>query len=136
MTDKRAAKCKLPTVPAVAQRLLDAVSDPCIGMQEIIGIVKLDTAIAARVLKTANSPLYGARQPINDVDRGVVWLGLQMVTRIALSVVAESRSIERHNAVELSRGACVTRGIQSETSSNTNVTNRPTSTRMVTIDVG
>jgi two-component system, cell cycle response regulator len=75
----------IPTIPAVAMRLLDAISDPEVPIPKLVDIIKADPGITAKLLKAANSPFYGGGRKIDSLDRAVVWLGKHAVSCLALS---------------------------------------------------
>ena len=75
----------LPTIPAVAIRLLEMLSDPGIPTSEIVTLVQADPAITAKILKAANSPFYSGGRKIDSLDRAVIWIGRHAVTCLALS---------------------------------------------------
>lgn len=84
VVDKRAL-IGIPTIPAVAMRLLNAISDPNVPIPKIVEIIKTDPGITAKLLKAANSPFYGGGAKIDSLDRAVVWLGKHAVSCLALS---------------------------------------------------
>ena len=75
----------LPTLPSVAIRLLDLSRDPDVDIDEVVDVVRQDPAIAARILKTTNSSLFGFRHEVTSLDRAVPLLGTTVVTSLALS---------------------------------------------------
>jgi len=78
------ASLALPTIPVVAFRLLDALSDPDTPVSTIVDIVKADPAITAKVLRAANSPYYFVGVKIESLDRAVVWVGRETIAGLAL----------------------------------------------------
>jgi len=78
------ASLNLPTIPAAAFRLLEAISDPGTQVSTIVDVIKADPAITAKVLKAANSPYYSVGVRIESLDRAVVWLGRETITSLAL----------------------------------------------------
>ena len=78
----------LPALPQVLVDLIDACSQQDASMSEIGTIVSRDPALAAKVLQLANSALFGTRYPIADTGQAVVFLGLDMLRNLAISVSA------------------------------------------------
>ncbi len=70
---------RLPTPPSIALRLLNA------DISEIVETVSADPAITVRILKAANSALYGLRSEVTTVERAVALMGRGAVASIALS---------------------------------------------------
>jgi two-component system cell cycle response regulator len=84
----------LPSLPAVAVRLLELTSDPDVAISEIAKLVQQDQALAAKVLKTVNSSFYGLMTPCGSIDRAMGYLGLNTVKSLVLgfSLVETTRN--------------------------------------------
>ena len=78
----------LPALPQVLVDLIDISSHQDTSMSEIAPVVNRDPALAAKVLQLANSALLGARYPIANISQAVVFLGLDMLRNLAISVSA------------------------------------------------
>ena len=76
---------QLPSLPAVALRIIDASKDPDITLHEVSSIISSDPAIAAKLLKIANSPLYSQRRSLNNLREALTLLGFNASFTIALS---------------------------------------------------
>ena len=76
---------QLPTLPAVALKLLELARSPDAEVREVIAIVRSDPAISARILKSTNSSFFGLKSPVTSIDRAVPLLGTTVVTSLALS---------------------------------------------------
>lgn len=74
----------LPSLPAVAVRLLELTSDPEVAISDIAKLVQQDQALAAKVLKTVNSSFYGLSSPCGSIDRAMGYLGLNTVKSLVL----------------------------------------------------
>jgi diguanylate cyclase (GGDEF)-like protein len=79
------ASSQLPTLPSVAVKLLELSRDPESEIKSVIDAIKSDPAISAKVLKAANSTLFGLSSKVTSVDRAVPLLGTTVVTSLALS---------------------------------------------------
>lgn len=75
---------RLPSLPAVAVRLLELTSDPDVAISDIAKLVQQDQALAAKVLKTVNSSFYGLSSPCGSIDRAMGYLGLNTVKSLVL----------------------------------------------------
>ncbi len=76
----------LPSLPNVAMQLMEmALSDEA-SIQRIAKVVEMDPAIAARVLKVANSPIYGRPNRVSSIRRAIVVLGLNPLRELVLAV--------------------------------------------------
>lgn len=87
---------RLPTIPAVAVRVIDLVQRPDVSLDELGAMIERDPALAARVLRMANSGFYGRPRSISRVRDAVLVLGLRTVKTLALgfTLVADLRARE------------------------------------------
>ncbi len=74
----------LPSLPAVAVRLLELTGNPDVAMSDIAKLVQQDQALAAKVLKTVNSSFYGLSTPCGSIGRAMGYLGLNTVKSLVL----------------------------------------------------
>lgn len=75
----------LPTLPSVAIKIIDLAGKADTSLTQINHYISLDPALAAKIIKTANSPLYKSRYPISNVSQATNILGTYGVITIALS---------------------------------------------------
>ena len=75
---------QLPTLPAVAVRVLELTSRRDVELGEIAKAVEHDPAIATRVLKTVNSSFYGLTQRVGSIRQALAYLGLETVKGLVL----------------------------------------------------
>jgi putative nucleotidyltransferase with HDIG domain len=66
-------------------RLLEINSNPEHSLQDVIDLVKLDSALTARTLRIVNSAAFNPLVPINSIDRAVFYLGEKMIVGIAVT---------------------------------------------------
>jgi putative nucleotidyltransferase with HDIG domain len=78
----------LPTLPAVLERIRQAMTDPFSSAGDIARIVSTDPSIASKLLQVANSAAYGFSRKIGDIKHAIALLGLRETYQIALSVGA------------------------------------------------
>jgi len=76
----------LPTIGAVAARVVRLAADPDMDFRAVGRIIEQDPALAARVLRVANSPYYGVPGRVGTVERAVALLGFSQIRNIALSL--------------------------------------------------
>ncbi len=76
---------RLPSLPAVAMRVVDLCRDDNASIKQLAEIVSHDPALATKLLKTINSSYYGLRHRITNVQQAVSLLGLNEVKMLALS---------------------------------------------------
>lgn len=75
---------RLPSLPATALRVLELAAKPDVSVAEISSVIANDPAIAARLLRYANSPFVAARREITNIPAAVVALGMRAVKVTAL----------------------------------------------------
>ena len=77
----------LPVVPEMAQRILALRANPNATVHDLANIVALDSALAAQVLRYANSALFGRRGSVNTLQDAILRvLGFETVMCLALGV--------------------------------------------------
>jgi|TARA_R110000782_G_scaffold57258_11_gene119663 HD-like signal output (HDOD) protein/GGDEF domain-containing protein len=74
----------LPSLPAVAVRVLELTGDPNVRMDELARTIQADQALAAKILRTVNSSFYGLRKRCTSIDKALVLLGLGPVKSLVL----------------------------------------------------
>jgi len=75
----------LPTLPTVYLALSEVMADPRSTARDISQIVSNDLASSSRVLRLANSALYGYPGQIDTLSRAVVVLGFDEVRNLVLA---------------------------------------------------
>jgi len=75
----------LPSIPAVLSQILACVDDPDTTASDLSDIVLQEQAIALKILRLANSPIYGQTRQIDDITTAVVVVGFQEVSQAAVS---------------------------------------------------
>ena len=79
----------LPTLPEVAIKVRDTLEDESMGLADVAKIVTTDTALSARLIQIANSPLLRASREIESVDAAITRMGANMVRNLVTSIVME-----------------------------------------------
>lgn len=75
----------LPTLPAVALKVLDLCQRENLDLPEIAKVIANDPALAAKMLKTVNSPAFALRQEVRTLSHAVALLGVNSVRTLVLS---------------------------------------------------
>ncbi len=74
----------LPSLPAVAVRVIELTSDPDVSILELAETIQNDQALAAKILRTVNSSFYGMREKVSSIHKSLILLGLSPVKCLAL----------------------------------------------------
>jgi HD-like signal output (HDOD) protein len=83
--DLNADQLVLPTLPQIAARISHAMQDPGLDANKLATLISADPAIAAKLLKAANSPRFGGKVQINTLSNAVARLGLNTTHELVLS---------------------------------------------------
>ncbi|MEE4136351.1 MAG: HDOD domain-containing protein, partial [Desulforhopalus sp.] len=75
----------LPTLPAVAARLLSLMAEEETSLGDIATLIAQDMGLATKIIRVVNSPLYSFSQEITTVQRAVPILGSNAVRSLVLS---------------------------------------------------
>ncbi len=73
-----------PSFPAVAGRVMAIARDPSADVNQLVGAVQRDAAIAQALLRVANSAVYAGGEPINSLRGAVQKLGMYSVIEIVM----------------------------------------------------
>jgi HD-like signal output (HDOD) protein len=77
---------RLPSLPDIAVRVQQVLEDPKAARTRVAQVIGADAALAARILRLANSAfLNPGSQPIVDLQQAVTRLGTQLVRCTAMS---------------------------------------------------
>lgn len=75
----------LPNLPRAALRVLNLCQDPQVEIPELRAAIEMDPALVARIVRVANSSLFGLSREISSVQQAVVILGLRTVKLTVLT---------------------------------------------------
>lgn len=76
----------LPMMPQLAADVMRAVEDPLSSADDIRHLIEQDPAIAARILKIANSAYYGFATEIESLSHAIAVTGMKTVKNLVLGV--------------------------------------------------
>ena len=76
----------LPTLPAVAMRVLDATANGESETSEIVSLISSDVSLTTRILQLVHRADLGVRGDVNTVDRAVMLLGFEAVRSAVLAI--------------------------------------------------
>jgi HD-like signal output (HDOD) protein len=75
----------LTSLPEVYLRVRNLVEDPRASLGDLVTVISTDPGLTARLLKVANSPLYGFGGRVATLSRAVAMLGMQQVHDLVLA---------------------------------------------------
>ncbi len=74
----------LPTLSAVALKIVALARQPDADIGELAGLLAKDPALAGKILRVANSPFYQQRRQSRNIRQAVLVLGLDATVTLAL----------------------------------------------------
>ncbi|MBM4111765.1 MAG: HDOD domain-containing protein [Phycisphaerae bacterium] len=78
------SEARLPSMPAVARRILSITESGHATIPEIAEVIELDQALVVRLLRTVNSSYYALPRPCANISQAATLLGLRAVRSIVL----------------------------------------------------
>jgi putative nucleotidyltransferase with HDIG domain len=87
----RAPEYEPPLLPSAALTLLELVRSPDTSARDVLDVLEHDPLVAGRVLRAAQSPVYGAMTPVRTLEQGISRLGMNTMTEIFFHVSMSSR---------------------------------------------
>lgn len=100
---ERAIKDVKP-IPQIAFKILALLRSETYQMGEISREIRLDQVLAAKVLALCNSPIYGAPEKIDSLDRALLFLGERRILQMALTVFLSGVFPSRVGGYSLCKG--------------------------------
>lgn len=91
----------LPTLPTIYAQLSEALDDEFVSNQRIAQIISSDQSSSFKILKVANSPLFGVQKKIESITQALLFLGHTEVKNIllALSIIKQFNSKGEPNSL-------------------------------------
>ncbi|MBI9017857.1 MAG: HDOD domain-containing protein [Phycisphaerae bacterium] len=80
----RLKEARVPTLPMVAQKLLELCQDEDANFATFAKVIESDQGLTSRIMCVANSAFYGLRIKATTLERAITALGLKQVRTIAL----------------------------------------------------
>jgi len=76
---------RVPPYPAVAVRVQEALARSDVGLAEVAQLVGADAALAAAILRCANSAFYGRGPPVTELLTAITRVGATEVLRLLIA---------------------------------------------------
>ena len=77
---------ELPTLPAVAVKVLEVTSREDADIKEVVRLISSDVSLTTRILQLVHRADMGVRGEVNSVERAVVLLGFDSVRSAVLAI--------------------------------------------------
>ena len=89
---------QLPPIPELAVKLRTALDDDDTNVQEIANLIRNEPAIAASLLRTANSAAFGGLKSITDLGQAISRLGLAKVQTMVTALLVQGQFEGNHES--------------------------------------
>lgn len=93
-----AAVERMPAFPKSVQKILELSRNISCTPKEIMEVIEKDPVMTIKVLKVINSAYFSLPYKINSVDRAVVYIGINTVKNLALSLATIGILPSKNNA--------------------------------------
>ena len=77
---------ELSTLPVIAKEILRVASSPNATVEDLRELIQQDVALAASVLRRANSAFFGGRHKVADLRAAIAMLGFREIRSLCLTV--------------------------------------------------
>lgn len=82
---------ELATLPNVTTKILEQIEDNNVDIRNVAKTIETDASLTAKVLKVANSAIYGLRTPVASIPQAIITIGLNRLTNIVIGISIFSR---------------------------------------------
>ncbi|MBD1391294.1 HDOD domain-containing protein [Neiella sp. HB171785] len=89
----------IPSLPEVAMTVCETVERDDVSLKEIADLITRDAGMAARMIKIANSPLFGVSQRIKTIHDAVNRIGLTAIKNIATTMAMEQLYVSSNEQI-------------------------------------
>jgi putative nucleotidyltransferase with HDIG domain len=76
----------LPTIPVLIEKVLSVLTNDNSSTQEIYKLISHDQAFAEKVVRVANSALFGHSGEVKDIRQAIMLLGYERIKSIAIGM--------------------------------------------------
>ncbi len=76
----------LAPMPPVAGKLLELMRDPEVVFEDVMRVLRQDTALVTKILTNANSAYYGRSRKVTSLDNPVVHLGFRAIDSMVIAL--------------------------------------------------
>lgn len=90
----------LPTLPEIALRVREVSEQPDINLLQIADVISQDAALAARIMKVANSAFLGRVVACVNLQQAVTRIGLSQLKQLATVFAMEQLFVSKYPVVQ------------------------------------
>ncbi len=100
LTDLKANRLKLPALPQVALKINSIIDGPDATAKKIAQVINTDTALSARMIQVANSPMFRVGATAENVQTAVTRMGMGTVRNIVTSFLVSQLFHTKHDVLK------------------------------------
>ncbi|HLP00697.1 MAG TPA: HDOD domain-containing protein [Opitutaceae bacterium] len=97
---------QLPASPRIFSRLASVLKDLNTGVDQVVGLVKMDPGLSAQVIRLSNSVLFGFAEPSSSLEESINRVGFREVYRL-VGLAATNQLFPKELALYAVRGDLV-----------------------------
>jgi HD-like signal output (HDOD) protein len=90
----------LPTLPEVALKIRDAANAPEVNSIRLANVITQDAALAARIIKVANSPIFRGAIVVDNLQLAITRMGISFVRNLATGLAMEQMFQATHDSID------------------------------------
>ena len=95
---------RMPAFPASVKKVIELTADINCNHKDLVRVIELDPVMTFKILKLVNSPYFGLSREISSINHSVVYMGLNTVKNLAISI-ASIGMLPNENEAGLNIGA-------------------------------
>ena len=96
----------IPTLPVARAHALALMFQPMVSLAELAAIVETDPAVAASILRAANSATSSPRDRIGRIDEAMVRIGMDDTRSLVVALCSTTRRATPSRAVDSTSPRC------------------------------
>lgn len=77
---------EFPTLPTIYSKLSETINNPTCSAADVAAVISQDQAAVTKILKVANSSVYGFVRKVTSIDQAVVYIGFQQIKALVLAL--------------------------------------------------
>ncbi len=81
---------QLPVLPSILMQLISLMEDDATTFQDMARVIMTDQVLISRILKIANSPVYGGSGQVDSIHFAIVRLGMREIMTIVTGIKLNS----------------------------------------------
>lgn len=89
---------RMPAFPQGVTRVLELASKADCSPKDLVRVVEQDPVMTMKILKLVNSSYFGLARPVNSISHGVIFIGVNTIKNLALTIAAMGMLPSRNEA--------------------------------------